>query len=159
MFDRVCLLSLVSRHLPIHTQFSRKLNSEYSVEIQMCICAVFNSALSAKYHARDLHFKVWYVRINILNKGDLACPVQAGAICATANIEHKISRNGVGKMVLSTWCSYWLFYSLLPMFLDSKETCLQMKYGALSSWSSPKWDWAWAQDVCPSEKVLLLLYN
>lgn len=100
----------------------------------MFIYVVFNSAFSAKYHARNLHFKVWYVRINTLNKGDLACPVQPGATCATTNIEHKISRNGVGKMFLSTWCSYWLFHSLLPMFLDSAETCLEMKYEALSSW-------------------------
>lgn len=100
----------------------------------MFIYVVFNSAFSAKYHARNLHFKVWYVRINTLNKGDLACPVQPGATCATTNIEHKISRNGVGKMFLSTWCSYWLFHSLLPMFLDSAETCLEMKYEALSCW-------------------------
>lgn len=129
----MCLLSLLSRHLPIHIQFSRKLNSEYSMEIQICICAMFNFALAAKYHARDLRFKVWCFRISILNKGNLACPVQPGATCATTNIEHKTSRNGVGKMFPSTRCSSWPFYSLLPMFLDSEESCLEMKYGTLSS--------------------------
>lgn len=63
---------------------------------------MFISALSAKYHGRDLHFKVSYFKINILNKGDLACPTQPGATYATTNTEHKISRNGVGKMFLST---------------------------------------------------------
>lgn len=116
---------------------------------------MFNSALSAKYHAREVCFKVWYFRTNIRNKGDLACPMQPGATCATTNIEHKISRNGVGKMFLSTWCSCWLFYSLLPMFLDSEESYLEMKCGALSSWSRhQKWDRAWAQGCLSFRKGL-----
>lgn len=80
-------------------QFSRKLNSEYTMEIQIFICAMFNSALSAKYHARDLCFKVWYFRINILNKGDLACSMQPELLVPPQILnEHKISRNGVGRI-------------------------------------------------------------